>query len=51
VFEKDFERVAFQEDVKVKDFEVQTCEGFVCKICTTDSRIIKGVVPWEEMKM
>jgi hypothetical protein len=26
VFEKDFERVAFQEDVKVKDFEVQTEE-------------------------
>lgn len=26
VFEKDFERVAFQEDAKVKDFEVQTEE-------------------------
>ena len=32
-------------------FRTDSCEEFVCKICTTDNRIIKGVMPWEDMKM
>lgn len=48
VFEKDFERAAFQEDAKVKEFEVQTKEEAEETIKTIVHNLLAGSRPLNE---